>query len=220
MEKKTDKKSARQGWHCGCLCSWFWCCKILLQNSSPCHRAKHMRGPGVRATKRKVGRWQVQLLLPPNEVSQLISNSAHGLQNGWCFLSASSDPPGISWSPACRKHTRETPGTCPSVLPGCIRKPSWVLILWFWIWEANERCEAMLRSLAGMTPGKGSDEQGEEAKAGRHFSSSGRGWRDAGPTVTVVTKQPKKVSCTELGVWAPAEAGGGGAGGGRSKAKA
>lgn len=49
------------------------------------HRAKHIRGPGVRETKRfhrKVGRWQVQLLLPSNEVSQLISNNAHGLQNG------------------------------------------------------------------------------------------------------------------------------------------
>lgn len=46
--------------------------QILLQeNSALCHRAKHMCGPGVRATKRKVGRWQVQLLLPPNEVSSL-----------------------------------------------------------------------------------------------------------------------------------------------------
>lgn len=60
----------------------FGVAKYFCRIPALCHRAKHIRGPGVRATKRKVGRWQVQLLLPPNEVSQLISNSAHGLQNG------------------------------------------------------------------------------------------------------------------------------------------
>ena len=63
----------------------FGVAKYFCRIPALCHRAKLIHGPGVRETKRfrrKLGRRQVQLPLPPNEVSQLISNNAHGLQKG------------------------------------------------------------------------------------------------------------------------------------------
>ena len=69
----------------GVCAAGFGVAKYFCTIPALCRRTKHIRGPGVREAKsfrRKVRQRQVQLPLPPNELSQLLSNNAHGLQNG------------------------------------------------------------------------------------------------------------------------------------------
>lgn len=105
-KRRTRKVLDRDG-IVGVYAAGFGAAKFFCRIPALCHRAKHMCGPGVRATKRKVGRWQVQLLLPPNEVSHLSATVPMGYRMADASFSASQIPQESPWSPACRKHTRK-----------------------------------------------------------------------------------------------------------------
>lgn len=133
-------------------------------------------------------------------MNQLISNNAHMLQNGCCFPSVSQ----ISQESPCslwETYKKGKPGMCPSALPSCIRKPSRVLILWFWIWEAHGRCEAILRFQQDGS-GRGSQWAGGRGQGRGTFQQFREGLMRSWTNIVVVeTEQSKNRECTELGVW-------------------
>lgn len=52
MKKKTDKKVLDRDGIVGVCAAGFGAAKFFCRIPALCHRAKHMRGPGVRATKK------------------------------------------------------------------------------------------------------------------------------------------------------------------------
>lgn len=79
-----------------------------------------------------LGQWQAQLLPHTTKVNQLISNNVCAAE--WLLLPFHlPNRPRISlW------HNLKG---CVLSRPRCFMKPPQVLILWFWLREANGRCE-------------------------------------------------------------------------------